>query len=673
MVFMTRIRHIERFAADLRAAAAAGDAVALLEVCTAWLRKGGAARALVYFRELYRLLAADTELAAAVGGLLCRWLSVVRVYPTLITSGIFSRQGFSREFRQRFYERINPAYKDRHTLRDVLGLLFCRSSDAEWLAAVPLREWLRLAALLRRHTDPAQLAACRRQLAHENLYAVEMLSIWIAAEELDPDLIRLEPKLLDVESPLVGLQRETALWLEHRRNGSGETFDDAHLKVMLAQSYALVERLRRKGTGAGAGSSLTVAHLLERLKQTLKRLETLMGLADTPKEKRLGRSLLLCRDIVMATVEQRAIRPLWRGSVKMLARSISQNSSRHGEHYITRNRSEYFAMLRSASGGGLLIALMALFKIYLGGVIHDPFHRAVAESLNYGLGFVLIHMLHFTVATKQPAMTAASFAQAVERSDKGRSVDTKLAQLLIEVFRSQSVAVFGNMFVAVSLAMLLAWGYLKSHGVPLLDAAVSSYQLKSLNIFGPTLWFAAIAGVWLFCSGIIAGFFDNRADYLNLKMRLREHPLLKRLLPQGVRGRFAEYVHHHYGAIAGNFCFGVLLGMTGYIGHLTGLPLDIRHVAFSSANLGYAAASVGMPWPAFAVFLIFALMVGLVNLAVSFSITLWVALRSRDTRLSSPGNVVKILFQLLRQNPAQLFFPPPDNGDAKKSGEGGKH
>ncbi|MCB5976870.1 site-specific recombinase [Acinetobacter baumannii] len=30
--------------------------------------------------------------------------------------------------------------------------------------------------------------------------------------------------------------------------------------------------------------------------------------------------------------------------------------------------------------------------------------------MNYSLGFILIHVLHFTVATKQPAMTAAALA-----------------------------------------------------------------------------------------------------------------------------------------------------------------------------------------------------------------------------------------------------------------------
>ena len=56
-------------------------------------------------------------------------------------------------------------------------------------------------------------------------------------------------------------------------------------------------------------------------------------------------------------------------------------------------------MFYSAAGGGVLIALMALFKIYLGSIIDDKVWKGIAEGLNYSLGFMVIFMLHFTVAT----------------------------------------------------------------------------------------------------------------------------------------------------------------------------------------------------------------------------------------------------------------------------------
>ena len=43
----------------------------------------------------------------------------------------------------------------------------------------------------------------------------------------------------------------------------------------------------------------------------------------------------------------------------------------------------------------------------------------------------------------------------------------------------------------------------------------------------------------------------------------------------------------------------MLLGLTGLVGYLTHLPLDIRHVAFSSANLGYSAVSGQFAYPFF--------------------------------------------------------------------------
>ena len=161
---------------------------------------------------------------------------------------------------------------------------------------------------------------------------------------------------------------------------------------------------------------------------------------------------------------------------------------------------------------------------------------------------MLIHMLHCTVATKQPAMTAASFAEQVDSNEGSKAVDNKLAKLLIDVCRSQSVAVFGNVSIAVLLAAGIAWGYAYTHGQPLLNEAVTAYQLKSIEIFTqPTLWYAAIAGVWLFCSGIIAGFFDNRSDYLNLRQRLPFNPFLRKIMRPQPRRHLAAYIHKHYG------------------------------------------------------------------------------------------------------------------------------
>jgi site-specific recombinase len=200
-------------------------------------------------------------------------------------------------------------------------------------------------------------------------------------------------------------------------------------------------------------------------------------------------------------------------------------------------------------------------------------------------------MLGLTVATKQPAMTAASFAAEVEKGENGRAAHKKLANLLLVVNRSQWAAVWGNVSIAVLTASIIALSYALWAQQPLLSSSEVGYQLQAVSPWHGSLFFAAIAGVWLFCSGIIAGFFENRANYLDLRQRLFHHPLLRKILPKRPRRAVADYWHDNYGPIAGNFIFGILLGMTGYLGYLLGLPLDIRHVAFASANLGYSTVS----------------------------------------------------------------------------------
>ena len=625
-----------------------------------YLRHGTARKATDRFNLVIDVLAADPALCKLFATRFHEWLAQAHIYPALVGLGIFSRTGFTREVSMRVYERFNPSYKDLNKLHDVFLYLFYSRHDQKWLQTITLRQWLNLYHLLKQHAEAESMTAAARQIWQARLHALEMLSIWVAAEELDPDFMRIEPKLLEVDSPFIALKREIAD-LEMHYQTSETRYDDAHIRVMLDQCRKVVERLRRKGTGVGAGSSVKMAHLLERLSQTLDRLELLLDVQmaeDTHTYQRLNLNLLY--SLTVAAIEQRTTGLLWKRSVKMLARSISENSGDHGEHYITRNRSEYWGMLRSAAGAGVLIALMTLIKIHVNEQGYGEFKTMVLVSLNYAIGFMMIHMLHFTVATKQPAMTASSIAFEVERSDTGRAVNKKLATLFIDVVRSQSVAVFGNVSVAILLAAVISGLFAFYQHQPLLSTEMVSHQLKSIRPFTqPTLFYAAIAGVWLFCSGIIAGFFDNRANYLDLRKRLSVHPLLMKIMPKQLRICFANYMHVHYGSLAGNFFFGILLGVTGYIGYLLDLPLDIRHVAFSSANLGYAAISSNMSVFSFILGLLSVLLIGLINLWVSFTLALWVALRARDSKIDSFSMLASTIWTQIKENPLNLIFPVP--------------
>ncbi|MFW6379055.1 MAG: site-specific recombinase [Guyparkeria sp.] len=648
----------------------ADDPVATLVAIIDWLRPGPAEDAAAAIERIERLqaaLEADPGAQQALHERLGEWLDQARFFQILAGLGLFSRRGFLRELGQRIYERLNPSPADPMNARDVFYLAFHEADDPDWVAQVPPACWERLMRTLWPWEPDEAGQRGRDRLTREALYALEMLAIWIAAEEFEPDILRLDPNMATRDSSFIALQREVGAyvrdyvgWME----GKLEDFhDDAHIRVLLEQCREEVERLRRRAVTRGTSISLT--HLLERLGQTIARIERLLDILD-PKacDQCSDRATALFTELVEASSERHGIRPLIRRSMRQLARSVTENAGDKGEHYIAADRPAYFRMLASGLAGGLVIAVMALIKIH---ILESGFARlpeTVLVSLNYGLGFVLIHILHGTVATKQPAMTAASIAGQVELGERGRANPRKLADLLLRVGRTQFVAIAGNVIAALSLAFVIAWWWQQQAGTALISPERADYILEGINpVTGLALFYAAIAGVWLFLSGLIAGFFDNRAAYLGLEARLREHPLLRRLLPERARHRLAAYIDGHYGALISNFAFGIMLGSTGYVGYLLGLPLDIRHVAFSSADLGYAMSHEFAGPLMFALLLGFVLLIGAVNLTVSFALALNVALRARGTRISRPLNLLRAYWHLVRQRPSSLVYPPAADGD----------
>ncbi|PAT32152.1 recombinase [Vandammella animalimorsus] len=642
---------------DLTPFAGCADFQSALQLLVQHLRSN-AEQAGDALRDFLDALQEQPEINEHVASLFHQWLQHSRLATGFVQTGIYSRQDFGRELRRRLYDRINPPPRQPDVLEDVLQTVL-RPSDLDWLNSIAPRLWLRLYEQL---GSAQQREASQHYVRDQLLRAAEMLALWVAGEDLNPDLIRLNPRLLEVDSAFLSLQREVQNLVEAERAGR-ELPDTAQLDVMLDQSREQVAHLRRLGNQSGA--SLSTAHLLERLGQSLDRLEGILTMLTSERSERSARAWLVqLGQIINSGLEQRSIREFVRNSASMLSKSISSSKSEHGEHYITTTGQEYWHMLRSAAGAGVLIALMALLKIEIGRWQLAPFWSTLLISLNYGIGFVIVHLLGFTIATKQPAMTAASIAESVQQGQNSRNLPKHLADLLISVHRSQSVAVLGNVCLAMLVAAGVAWLYQRHAGQALLTADEVAYQLKALKPV-PALWYAAIAALWLFCAGIISGYYDNRADYVRLRERLAVHPALRWLGPARQQ-RFANYLHEHFGALHGNFYFGVLLGVTPYIGHLLHLPLDIRHIAFSSANLSYAASGAELGAKVFALGLLYVLLIGMVNLWLSFFLALRVALRARDTEIPSLGKLLQALFRQLRAGPMALLWPPAAPADAQR-------
>lgn len=585
--------------------------------------------------------------------------------------------GFFTEMRRRISHKILPEAIDTSYLIDLFALFFTKSSDELWVLAVPDNVWEQLIIAIRFEDASANVTeSCRQNL----LEATQVLSYRIAALGLEPELLRNHPELEQHSSPFITQHIELAEFLASTSNtvfnattnldvvasdvASEEVSDIKHILVMLDQCNSIISKIRRNSTQTGTSIQLTL--LLQRMSQQINRLETLLNIIDHLNDDKTANVevVQLFKALVYSECHKNDVHEHWQENMELMALRVTENASRTGEHYITENRGDYFALMRSAMGAGVIIGVMAMIKILFAKQHFAPLTEAILFSLNYGLGFILIHILHFTVATKQPAMTAAAIAASIDASDgKSKEMDNLVAMIACTM-RSQMAAIFGNVVLAIPIAMLIAWGTYHLSGQHFVSPEKARHLLADIDpINTGALFYAAIAGVCLFLSGLIAGYHDNLAVYNKIPQRLRALNWLQKLFGAARLDRVANYIENNLGALAGNFYFGCLLGGMAAIGVLFGLPFDIRHIAFSSAFVGFSMVGLDfmLSWQAVLFAALGLLLIGIVNLAVSFGLALYVAMKSRKVRFKQWRLLLGNLATRLNQHPGEFILPPKNS------------
>lgn len=573
--------------------------------------------------------------------------------------------GFFSEMRRRISHKFLPEAINEAYLIDLFARFFTKVTDAIWVSAVPNEAWQQLIVAMRFAEAPHPLKAkCKQNL----IAATQVLSTRIAALGLEPELLRNHPELEQYTSPFMAQQAVLAELLssvdavtDQRSVNMQPNHDVAHMFVMLSQCRAVISKIHRNS--AQVGTSIQLTHLTQQMSKQIARLELLLKIFANIDKADAGHHEMvnLFKELVYSECHKNDVSEHWQDNMEVMALRVTENASRTGEHYITASRPEYFALMRSAMGAGVMIALMAMLKILLSKMHLPPLTEAILFSLNYGLGFILIHILHFTVATKQPAMTAAAIAASIDAADSQSKAVDNLVAMIANTARSQMVAIFGNVVLAIPVAMCLAWITLLATGTHFITPDKAHHLLADIDPFNSgALIYAGIAGVCLFLSGLIAGYHDNLAIYNKIPQRLRALSWLQRLLGKSLLARIANYVENNLGALAGNFYFGCLLGGMTAIGVLFGLPFDIRHIAFSSAFVGFAAVGLEfmLTWQAALYAALGLLLIGLVNLSVSFSLALYVAMKSRGVRFKQWRLLIARLATRLNQHPAEFVLPP---------------
>jgi site-specific recombinase len=583
----------------------------------------------------------------------------------LSDAAILQDVDFIFEVKKRIFSKFLPYQPQKDTLEYILNQVFYRDDDTIWINKIPSQQLEELYGLLKfksiyESTEP-------KSVLSELLFGMYLITQRISGRAMETDVIKMVPEFDDYESPFSAFEKELFQIEDKIKNSEKHCIKSndlsyAQLLVLHKQCEEFVDKAFHNSSKYGI--SLRVNQNLLKIRQQLERLKFLIPLLLVDKENdKKSNGIALALHLIKYNCYKNNVRKFIGESTQLISYEITQHTAKTGEHYITESRKEYFKMFRTALGGGFIVGIMCIIKVLLSKADTSFFGHAFLYSMNYAFGFIAIYLLGFTLATKQPAMTASALIKALEEGVVKQGKDAEkygaFAILFARVFRSQFIAFVGNVIMAFPVSLLGIW---------LIDYTVhyniTATKWKSLlidlsPIHSLAILHAAIAGVFLFLSGIISGSIANRDKHNQVFFRITEHPLLKRSLGKDRTLKLAKLYEKRWAGIISNFWFGIFMGSTASIGLFLGLNLDIRHITFGSGNLAlalyganYVVSDSMLFWGIFGIGIM-----GLVNFMVSFSLSLGLAFRSRAISLFELRFVTISIWNHFKSRPFSFFFP----------------
>jgi len=620
---------------------------------------------LLRLRHLLNVLDRHPEHRERVAALLYRFWREVDSTALLADFGFAPRMHLWGEFGRRLHERLLPGSPDTADLGVLFGLLFPDGSDADWLRAMDRPTLARLAALV------GPTLPRGGHWRHPFLEAIMFLASAVRAAGFSAALRpRMSPELL-AETPF----RQLARVAERVRELAESDAPEAAAQLLREAQFlrALLEACRQCARSVhehleAHGVSVDVMFEVDQLVERTHRIDALLTCVLSP-EPALDVAALVA-ELVSTADERRSLRALFAQNYSLLARKVAERSAETGEHYITRDRAEYRAMLRAAAGGGAVIAGTTYVKFLVMALGLSAFWGGFWAGANYAISFVIVQLLHWTVATKQPAMTAPALARRLaEVREAARAGDEGGEQAAIERFvdevanliRSQAAGIFGNLALVAPLVLGVQIACQLAFGMPLVGAGEAKYVLHSLTLLGPTALYAAFTGVLLFGSSLIAGWAENWFVWHRLDSAIAWNPRIVARLGAARAQRWSAWWRANVSGLAANVSLGLMLGLVPAVAAFFALPIEVRHVTLSAGQLAAAVGALGfdvLREPAFWWCVAGIAATGVLNLTVSFFLAFRVALRSRGMKLAERSLIYRAIRRRLRRDPLSFLFPP---------------
>ena len=593
----------------------------------------------------------------------------------LMESGIPLARGFWQEFFGRLRHKLLPPLQNEHDFLYVLNRVFFRNNDYQWVEDIPRAHWIQFfeSLGLSLHIDDYRIM-------HQLITSLKTLSFQVAQLGLEKEVLQYIPEEDRDDNPFVrqnylvheleavlNVNRPAALLAVAADEYAGATETLSPLRQLSGQFASLLDRCDQcigyiREHHSQRGASLHQTYMLLLLANRMERMSILVDLVDKDHRFDVGKFVELFRMLVRNENRKNSILEFMSQSLGYLAYQIAEHKGAKGNKYITSTWAEYRAMVWSAMGGGAWVCLVVLIKNLLIRLPMAIFWHGFAYSINYSLGFILIEETHTTLATKQPAFTASAVASSLDtRKNTHQPNLYNLAVTVAKVSRSQIASFAGNLLIVFPGVWLLAWGYEKLFGAKLVSGETAAHMLRDQHPWESlSLLYACNTGVFLFLSGIIAGYVQNKIQYSQVSRRLQTHPVLRlSMRPERLR-RLSDYVEKHAGSLIGNISLGFMLGMAGFIGEIFGSRFDIRHITISAGNVSLAVYGLGFAhvrtWYLVTV-LLGVLGIGFLNFLVSFSLAFIVAARSRGVRVREYPEFLGILWRYFRSNPLDFIRP----------------
>ena len=577
----------------------------------------------------------------------------------LTDANILSENAFFPELKKRISYKFLPPVEDENTISYIISkVLFNPKSDSDYIKNIKPEdgsEFFKLMEIEKISTLP--------KVKKELLISANILALRSVGNALEAGITKMVPEYKNFDNPFVALQSELDSLIGRFKKDKdlqidSKDVDYKQIKIYLQQCLDFVDKAFKNACKFGISSKINQSLL--KIRQQLKRIQDIIPIlvVDT-EEDILTNSKNMVSNTLKYNSHRNNIRELIDDSTRLISHLITSHTAETGTHYIATSPKEYLKMFWKASGGGIIVGFLCIFKMMMSYSHGSEFSHAVLYSLNYAFGFIIIYLLGFTLATKQPAMTAATMAKVLSDESSSEKNYKEFANLVAKLSRTQFIAFVGNVLWSFPVALAIIYGmdwFLEKN----FAVAKADKLLKDLNpIESKAILHACIAGFFLFISGIISGNISNSSIFNQIPERISQSPFLNQVIGAKNSKKLSDFYTKHWAGIISNFWFGIFLGVIAPLGVFLGLDLDIRHITFSAGNFALALYGKGFDIDTytFTISLVTIFLIGAFNFIVSFGLSMLLAFRSRKVNFGELTIIYKTILKYFIKNPLRFFIP----------------